>query len=66
MTFYIAGIGELLLSIIKHKSGEYNKTRKFRFYGREIKINVIHYNLSGAMKSFSVLIVVEEFYRAPD
>ena len=63
MTFYITGIEELLLSIIQRKFGVYNKTRKFRSQGRVIKINGIHYNLSGAMKSFSILIVMEVFYR---
>jgi hypothetical protein len=31
---------------------------------KEIKIKVILYNISRAMKSFSFLVIVEEFYRA--
>jgi hypothetical protein len=40
------------------------KNKKIPIEGKEIKIKVILYNLSRLMKSFSVLIIVEEFCRA--
>jgi hypothetical protein len=49
---------------LKRKFGESLKARKYQLQVKEIKIKVILYNLSRAMKSFSVLVVIEEFYRA--
>jgi flagellin FlaB len=55
-----------VFSVLKRKFGESLKARKYRLQVKEIKIKVILYNLSRAMKSFSVLVVIEEFYRAND
>jgi len=38
--------------------------RKYRFLIREIKITIIHYTISKVMNSISVLVIVEDFYRA--
>jgi transposase len=51
-------------SVLKRKFGESLKARKYRLQIKEIKIKVILYNLSRAMKSFSALIIIKEFYRA--
>jgi hypothetical protein len=53
-----------VFSVLKRKFGESLKARKYQLQVKEIKIKVILYNLSRAMKSFSVLVVIEEFYRA--
>ena len=55
---------ETVFSVLKRKFGESMKARKFRFQVKEIKIKIILYNLSRAMNSFSILVVIEEFYRA--
>ncbi len=55
---------ETIFSVMKRKFGESLKARKYRLQVKEIKIKVILYNLSRLMNSFSVLIVVEGFYRA--
>ena len=55
---------ETVFSVLKRKFGESLKARKYRLQVKEIKIKVILYNLSRMMKSFCVLIIVEEFYRA--
>jgi hypothetical protein len=55
---------ETVFSVMKRKFGESLKARKYQLQVKEIKIKVILYNLSRAMKSFSVLVVIEEFYRA--
>jgi hypothetical protein len=55
---------ETVFSVLKRKFGESLKARKYRLQVKEIKIKVILYNLSRAMKLFSVRIVVKEFYRA--
>jgi transposase len=55
---------ETVFSVLKRKFGESLKARKYRLQVKEIKVKVILYNLSRAMKSFSVLGVIEEFYRA--
>jgi hypothetical protein len=55
---------EPVFSVLKRKFGESLKARKYRLQVKEIKIKVILYNLSRLMKSFSLLIIVEEFYRA--
>jgi len=41
--------------------GESLKSRTYRLQVKEIKIKLILYNLSGMMKSFFVLIILEEF-----
>jgi hypothetical protein len=55
---------ETVFSVLKRKFGESLKARKYRLQVKEIKIKVILYNLSRAMNSFVVLVIVEEFYRA--
>lgn len=57
---------ETVFSVLKRKFGESLKARKYRLQVKEIKIKVILYNLSRFMNSFSVLIVIEEFYRAKE
>jgi transposase len=55
---------ETVFSVLKRKFGESLKARKYRLQIKEIKIMVILYNLSRAMNSFVVLVIVEDFYRA--
>jgi hypothetical protein len=55
---------ETVFSVLKRKFKEAFRARKYRLYVKEINMNVILYNLSGLMKSFSVLIIVKEFSRA--
>jgi transposase len=55
---------ETVFSVLKRKFGESLKARKFRLQVKEIKIKVILYNLSRFMNSFSILIIVEDFYKA--
>jgi hypothetical protein len=49
---------ETVFSVLKRKFRESLKARKYRLQVKEIKIKVILYNLSRAMKSFSVLILL--------
>lgn len=49
---------------MKRKFGESLKARKFRLQVKEIKIEVILYNLSRLISTLSILILTEEFYRA--
>jgi hypothetical protein len=55
---------ETVFSVLKRKFGESLKAREYRLQVKEIKIKVVLNNLSGMMKSFSVLISVEDFYKA--
>ena len=55
---------ETVFSVLKRKFGESLKARNYRLQVKEIKIKVILYNLSKLMNSFSVLILIEEFYKA--
>jgi transposase len=55
---------ETVFSVLKRKFGESLKARKYRLQVKEIKIKVILYNLSRAMKTFYIRIVIEEFYKA--
>ncbi|OPY37717.1 MAG: hypothetical protein A4E35_01146 [Methanoregula sp. PtaU1.Bin051] len=55
---------ETVFSVLKRKFGESLKARKYRLQVKEIKIKVILYNLSRLRKGISVLIVIEEFYKA--
>ncbi|OPY39059.1 MAG: hypothetical protein A4E35_00293 [Methanoregula sp. PtaU1.Bin051] len=55
---------ETVFSVLKRKFGESLKARKYRLQVKEIKIKVIPYNLSRLRKGISVLIVIEEFYKA--
>jgi len=55
---------ETVFSVLKRRFGESLKARKYRLQVKEIKIKVILYNLSRMMNSFSVRIVIEEFYKA--
>jgi hypothetical protein len=54
---------ETVFSVLKRKFGESLKARKYRLQIKEINIKVILYNLSRFMNSFSVLIIIDEFYR---
>jgi hypothetical protein len=49
---------------MKRKFGESLKARKFRLQVKEIKIKVILYNITRFMGIFSLLVVVEVFYKA--
>ena len=49
---------------MKRKLGESLKARKYRLVIKEIKIKVILYNLSRMILTFSILISIEEFYKA--
>jgi hypothetical protein len=55
---------ETVFSVMKRKFGESLKARKYRLQIKEIKIKVILYNLSRMILTFSILIFIEEFYRA--
>jgi len=55
---------ETVFSIMKRKLGESLKARKYRLVIKEIKIKVILYNLSRMILTFSILISIEEFYKA--
>jgi transposase len=55
---------ETVFSVLKRRFGESLKARKYRLQVKEIKIKVILYNLSRMMKSFCILIIAEDFYRA--
>jgi hypothetical protein len=49
---------------MKRKFGESLKARKYRLQVKEIKIKVILYNLSRIISAFSILMFIEDFYRA--
>jgi hypothetical protein len=53
-----------VFSVLKRKFGESLKARKYQLQIKEIKIKVILYNLLRAILSFSILIVIEGFYKA--
>jgi hypothetical protein len=53
-----------MFSVLKRKFGESLKARKFRLQVKEIKIKVILYNLSRMILTLSILIFIEEFYKA--
>jgi hypothetical protein len=55
---------ETAFSVLKRKYGESLKARKFRLRVREIKMKVILFTLLRMMALSSLLIVIEEFYRA--
>jgi len=55
---------ETVFSVMKRKFGESLKARKFRLQVKEIKIKVILYNITRFMGIFSLLVVVEVFYKA--
>jgi hypothetical protein len=55
---------ETVFSVMKRKSGESLKARKYRFEIKEINIQVILCNLSRLILTISFLILIEEFYRA--
>ncbi len=55
---------ETVFSVLKRKFGEALKVRKYRLQIKEIKIKVILYNLSRMISTLSLLILIEEFYRA--
>jgi len=55
---------ETVFSVLKRKYGESLKARKYRLQVKEIKVKAILYNISRMMNSFSLLIIIEEFYRA--
>ena len=56
---------ETVFSVLKRKFGDAIKARLYRQQIKEIKIKVILYNLSKMISGLSILILVEEFYRAP-
>jgi len=55
---------ETVFSVLKRKFGEALKARKYRLQIKEIKIKVILYNISKMISTLSLLILIEEFYRA--
>ena len=55
---------ETVFSVLKRKFGESLKARKYLLQVKEIKIKIILYNLSRIISFVSLLIVVEDFYRA--
>ena len=55
---------ETAFSVMKRKYGESLKARKVRLQVKEIKMKVILYNISRLLTLFSLLIFIEEFYRA--
>jgi len=55
---------ETVFSVLKRKFGESIKARKYQLQIKEIKIKVILYNLLRAILLFSILIVIEGFYKA--
>jgi len=58
------GARKTVFSVLKRKYGESLKARKYRLQVKEIKVKAILYNISRMMNSFSLLIIIEEFYRA--
>lgn len=57
-------VAENKFPVLKRKSGEALKVRIYRLRIKEIKINVILYNLSRMITTLSFLVLIEEFYRA--
>ena len=57
---------ETIFSVLKRKFGESLKARKYRLQVKEIKIKVILYNISRFSSALTILIVVEDFYRAQE
>jgi hypothetical protein len=55
---------EMAFSVMKRKFGESLKARRYRLQVKEIKIKVILYNLSRIILAFSILMIIEDFYRA--
>jgi hypothetical protein len=55
---------ETVFSVMKRKFGESLKARKYRLQVKEIKIKVILYNLSRIISAFSILMIIEDYYRA--
>jgi hypothetical protein len=55
---------ETVFSVLKRKFGETLKARKYRLQVKVIKIKVILYNLSRIISTLSILILIEDFYRA--
>lgn len=55
---------ETASSVLKRKYGESLKARKYRLQVKEIKMKVIHYNLSRMISAFVLLILVRDFYKA--
>jgi len=55
---------ETVFSVIKRKFGESLKARKYRLQVKEIKLKIILYNISRVISSLSLLVFIEEFYRA--
>ncbi len=62
--YHQRNIVETVFSVLKRKFGESLKARKYRLQIKEIKIKAILYNLSRMISTFSILILIEEFYRA--
>jgi transposase len=55
---------ETVFSVLKRKFGESLKARKYQLQIKEIKIKVILYNLSRMILTFSILCLIEDFYKA--
>jgi hypothetical protein len=55
-------VAENKFSVLKRKFGEALKVRIYRLQIKEIKINVILYNLSRMITTLSFLVIIEEFY----
>jgi transposase len=55
---------ETVFSVLKRKFGESLKARKYQLQIKEIKIKVILYNLTRMILTFSILYLIEDFYRA--
>jgi hypothetical protein len=65
ITYHQRNKVETVFSVIKRKFGEDLKARKFRLQVKEIKLKIIIYNISRMIFSLSLLLLIEEFYRAP-
>ena len=55
---------ETVFFVFKRKFGETLKARKYRLHIKEIKINVILYNLSRMISTLPIFILIVDFYRA--
>jgi hypothetical protein len=55
---------ETVFPVMKRKFGESLTARKYRLRVKEININVILDNLSRIISAFSILMIIEDFYRA--
>jgi len=64
ITYHQRNKVETVFSVIKRKFGEDLKARKFRLQVKEIKLKIILYNISRMIFSLSLLLLIEEFYRA--